>query len=127
MGWASGQRRRRVAKLLVNRDGPVCYLCERPVLFLFQIDKYESLLYVFEDRLVWYLGFRGRRFFVCRRGTVDHVKPRSKGGSDDLDNLKLACADCNKLKGSGKPKVKKLTRINGRSRYISQGYTRGSG
>lgn len=26
---------------------------------------------------------------------VDHVMPRSKGGSDNLDNLTTACSDCN--------------------------------
>ena len=30
---------------------------------------------------------------------VDHVKPRSKGGSDALQNLRAACVDCNLGKG----------------------------
>jgi 5-methylcytosine-specific restriction endonuclease McrA len=29
------------------------------------------------------------------RFTIDHIKPRSLGGSDDLDNLALACSRCN--------------------------------
>jgi hypothetical protein len=32
--------------------------------------------------------------------SVDHVIPRSKGGSDSLDNLVSACSLCNFLKGS---------------------------
>lgn len=31
--------------------------------------------------------------------TVDHVVPRAKSGSDDLDNLALCCYVCNPLKG----------------------------
>ena len=31
--------------------------------------------------------------------TLDHVKPRSKGGSDDESNLVAACAPCNHAKG----------------------------
>lgn len=27
--------------------------------------------------------------------TIDHFQPRSKGGSDDLDNLVYACPSCN--------------------------------
>lgn len=30
---------------------------------------------------------------------VDHVHPRSKGGSDHPSNLKTACFDCNRGKG----------------------------
>jgi 5-methylcytosine-specific restriction endonuclease McrA len=31
---------------------------------------------------------------------VEHIVPRFHGGSDDLDNLALACVDCNLHKGT---------------------------
>jgi 5-methylcytosine-specific restriction endonuclease McrA len=31
--------------------------------------------------------------------TIDHVIPRSKGGSDDIDNLVGACRLCNNRRG----------------------------
>lgn len=31
---------------------------------------------------------------------VEHIIPKAHGGSDDLDNLALACIDCNLHKGS---------------------------
>ncbi|MGI0494450.1 HNH endonuclease [Alkalinema pantanalense CENA528] len=31
----------------------------------------------------------------ANRFTVDHVRPRSLGGSDEIDNLALACRRCN--------------------------------
>jgi 5-methylcytosine-specific restriction endonuclease McrA len=34
--------------------------------------------------------------------TVDHVVPRSRGGSDDPTNLVAACARCNRAKGAGR-------------------------
>lgn len=34
-----------------------------------------------------------------RRATLDHITPRSKGGSDRLTNLQLAHSGCNSLRG----------------------------
>lgn len=31
--------------------------------------------------------------------SVDHVLPRSRGGTDDLDNLVACCSSCNSSKG----------------------------
>ena len=30
---------------------------------------------------------------------VDHMIPRSRGGTDHIENLQLLCAHCNKTKG----------------------------
>ncbi len=37
--------------------------------------------------------------FPFRNMTVDHIVPRSRGGSDSLDNLQLLCGACNSMKG----------------------------
>lgn len=33
-------------------------------------------------------------------GTLDHIKPRSKGGGNGIKNLALVCPRCNHLKGA---------------------------
>ncbi len=45
----------------------------------------------------------GRRCVYCGRGEtafeIDHVVPRSRGGTDRVSNLVLSCHDCNSAKG----------------------------
>jgi len=40
------------------------------------------------------------RIWAKRRATMDHIIPRSKGGPDTPENLQLAHATCNKIKGN---------------------------
>ena len=40
------------------------------------------------------------RVWAKQRATIDHVIPRSKGGTDRPDNLQPAHARCNKIKGN---------------------------
>ena len=41
---------------------------------------------------------------ICGRGkpglNIHHIKPYSKGGTDDMDNLQTLCEECNKEKGN---------------------------
>jgi 5-methylcytosine-specific restriction endonuclease McrA len=69
-----GQIARRRVKRLGARDGWICKLCGQPV----------------DPKILigpW-------------RGTSDHVKPRSEGGTYHLWNLQLAHAICNERRGN---------------------------
>jgi hypothetical protein len=45
------------------------------------------------------LGDQDKR--LVRIATVDHILPKSYGGTDHLKNLRPCCTDCNGARGSG--------------------------
>ena len=53
------------------------------------------------DGMCFYCGVKLKRRFA----TVDHVVPRSKGGSEQRQNLVLACRRCNERKRDDPPSV----------------------
>lgn len=50
--------------------------------------------------------------FICvkcksnKELTIDHITPVSKGGTNDLNNLRTLCFDCNHTRGNFNPSVK---------------------
>jgi 5-methylcytosine-specific restriction endonuclease McrA len=54
----------------------------------------------FRDHI--FQAWRGRCAYCGCAGatTLDHIKPRSRGGDTTTQNLAPACPDCNRLKGS---------------------------
>ena len=57
---------------LINRDGAVCKICEKP-------------------------------FKSMKDITFDHIVPKSKGGTDELENIQLAHFRCNLSKADMLP------------------------
>ncbi len=59
------------------------------------------------DRDGWDCSYCGQHLhggpFSLPYPHVDHVLPKSRGGSDRLDNLVLACPSCNSAKGARTP------------------------
>lgn len=65
----------KICALVLATYGPVCHLCRQPIQG----------------------GLPPRH---PRRPSVDHVIPRSLGGTDDLDNLRPAHYGCNAKRGN---------------------------
>ena len=86
-------RRLRLAKSITS-DGIV--LVEHPSERRFRLK--EKLL-EHHNRLCAYCG----RQFNSKRLTIDHIVPVSRSGSDLLENLVVACKQCNRTKGDRTP------------------------
>jgi 5-methylcytosine-specific restriction endonuclease McrA len=66
-------------------------------------DKYDVEIRLTKQQgLCHYCGEKLERFGP-RKFTVDHFIPLSRGGSNFMNNLVIACPDCNRDKGSKMP------------------------
>ncbi len=67
------------------------------------VEYQQGTLFGYEVR-EYLLEKWGRKCFYCEATEVplqiDHIMPRSKGGTDRVSNLTLACAACNQKKGN---------------------------
>ena len=68
---------RRSCLQIYERDGGVCKACNLPVRFG---------------------GQHVSHFQRIRSGAIDHILPRSRGGQNTVDNLRLLCKSCNSQK-----------------------------
>ena len=51
-------------------------------------------------KVVKHCGYCGVEFTKANRVTIDHVKPKSKGGKDNIMNYIACCSNCNQSKGT---------------------------
>lgn len=95
-------RKRRVGKLrrnskrkldrLVYEQGGVCYWCANEIIPLRcvpRLRKNES------HRAVTFWDNRQAKWRTVRKASVDHVRPLSEGGGNEISNLVAACIECN--------------------------------
>jgi 5-methylcytosine-specific restriction endonuclease McrA len=47
--------------------------------------------------------------------TVDHIRPKSKGGRNSAENYKLACRACNEARGGRQLTSEEMRRATGRT------------
>lgn len=115
-GWLPPSLRSRIGNVLswarrYGRWAPVTRIEIERVKFdtvLLQNPEITGILYQRGELFGWeirsYLLEKfGRRCVYCGRGEtafeIDHVLPRSRGGTDRVSNLVLSCHDCNRAKG----------------------------
>lgn len=70
----------------------------------------DKINYIY-DKTKGYCFYCGKKLAYTNYGKIrakgsweiDHGRPRSKGGTDHLNNLHAACVDCNRDKGDQYP------------------------
>lgn len=82
MSWG-GKKAKRLAAAVMAEYGNVCHLCQQPISKPFGYHTSNLTSRPDPDSF-----------------SVDHVLPRSKGGSDELENLRPAHYRCNLKRGN---------------------------
>lgn len=79
-----------------------------------RLDEYKKLVYKKSDSPKQYTNLqklrKSKKCMFCGSGsglTVDHIKPKSKGGANTIDNVQTLCAVCNSNKADSYPYTKK--------------------
>ncbi len=83
LSYTRRDRRERITKRLIKRDGTKCGWC------------HEELDLTLENR-------NSRRYV-----TIDHIQPLCKGGGDNIENLRLLHQGCNNSRGAEERMSKK--------------------
>ena len=67
---------------------------------LYEVDYRQGALYQIELRSFLFKKYSGRCVYCGSKAEeIEHVIPKSKGGTDSVHNLVIACRKCNELKG----------------------------
>jgi HNH endonuclease len=77
-----------------QRFGPYCYICGKEAIHNQEDLGLRQGTKAWKERWGDY-----KRDHTDRDAVVEHVYPRSKGGSHNWDNVRIACTRCNLIKG----------------------------
>lgn len=88
---------------IFRRDGWLCHLCKRPVIFapVMRLLEREVMLAGCAHRLAYYnerWTREGAPLLDQLAAVIDHVEAHAKGGKDEESNLATACCKCNAQK-----------------------------
>lgn len=93
----AGMEKSRAKKLLFERQGGLCFYCDRPTWMPAEGAKKSA------ERLGMPTeGHRWHKDVRLRMATIEHLHRRADGGPDKIENYVIACNGCNASRGGRK-------------------------
>lgn len=84
---------RKLLRLELKRHDNACHWCSRSVISPRAVRNRKNILKLTANTVTYRYG---GEVFVKPRATVDHIKALSEGGTNQRENLTIACAACNR-------------------------------
>jgi 5-methylcytosine-specific restriction endonuclease McrA len=117
MPYAGWQVKTHSMRLHLFRQNPTCVVCGLTgSIFLLELSPGQQRPH---------LNFYAEQGSGVTLMTKDHIVPRSKGGSDYLQNLQTMCVTCNFLKADKEITVEELVILRGRIAEVDALMNRG--
>lgn len=88
------------AGLLVENEGRPTHLQLGEQAWLIAVRKRKPISRTVRDAVLARDGHRCRGCQATARLTIDHIRPWSRGGTDEPENLQTLCQSCNSTKGA---------------------------
>lgn len=109
----------KMRKHVLAKMGRRCYWCGRTLTNFSDIPERKRIL-IKKHKILWRGSGKVKEGWLA---TIDHVIPRSRGGSSRANNLVPSCHECNNVRSRFSDPVFKTRKASRRKKYILDCWT----
>lgn len=89
-----------VKSRVFQKHGSRCYICGCRIALLRDLIKQPSIKILSVSETEIFYATNGGKTKRVKKGSIDHIIPRSVSKNNKQDNLRPCCRDCNQKKGN---------------------------
>lgn len=110
----------KLRKIALGKMGYICYWCGRSLINGRDIPKNKRIR-IKKHIILWRGDDKVKEGWLA---TLDHVKPRCRGGTNKEENIVPSCHECNQIRAKFMNKDWKRDNLSSRKKFILSCWTR---